>query len=295
MASDIVAVSSSAAASGKEPSSRLDSFVDLAHLYVSDANALGVEFSGEPSLENEKLIKETTLNSVNMLYNELKRCEKVSSKNGQSTHLVLPSSKLKFPRQKEIPMAPKLTKWQQFALKKGIKPKHKKPSIVFDERKQEWVRRYGFKGANTIQDKEAVEINEDQIGEDINPWRDEKKLKRDRVAKTEMNQIRNLVKRQKDSSKRPIEKKTKLAQIGVKKSKLKKDMNALRTSTASLGKFQKKIGDDKPDKAAKNPRKVYHNLLLLFLNNNCLIVELRWAIGTIFSDLYITETLITFR
>lgn len=41
-----------------------------------------------------------------------------------------------------------MTKWQAFAKAKGIAPKEKKDKMVYDEEKQEWVPRWGFKGKN---------------------------------------------------------------------------------------------------------------------------------------------------
>jgi len=51
-----------------------------------------------------------------------------------------------------------MTKWQAFAQAKGIAPKEKKDRMVYDEDKQEWVPRWGYKGKN--KDKEEQWIHE---------------------------------------------------------------------------------------------------------------------------------------
>lgn len=51
-----------------------------------------------------------------------------------------------------------MTKWQAFAAAKGIAPKPKKDRLVYDEEKQEYVPRWGYKGKN--KDKEDQWIHE---------------------------------------------------------------------------------------------------------------------------------------
>ena len=38
-----------------------------------------------------------------------------------------------------------MTKWQEFARAKGIDSKKKKSRMVWDEKEQDWVPRWGFK------------------------------------------------------------------------------------------------------------------------------------------------------
>jgi len=74
---------------------------------------------------------------------------------------LLPSLLLKEKLIRESEQLPKLapmTKWQAFAQAKGIAPKEKKDRMVYDEDKQEWVPRWGYKGKN--KDKEEQWIHE---------------------------------------------------------------------------------------------------------------------------------------
>ena len=41
-----------------------------------------------------------------------------------------------------------MTKWQAFAATKGIAPKPRRDRLVFDEEKQDWVPKWGYKGKN---------------------------------------------------------------------------------------------------------------------------------------------------
>lgn len=58
----------------------------------------------------------------------------------------------------QLPKPAPMTKWQAFAAAKGIAPKPKKDRLVYDEDKQEYVPRWGYKGKN--KDKEDQWIHE---------------------------------------------------------------------------------------------------------------------------------------
>lgn len=48
------------------------------------------------------------------------------------------------PREKHVPVAKPMTRWQKFALEKGI-TKQKRERMVWDEDKKEWRPRHGYK------------------------------------------------------------------------------------------------------------------------------------------------------
>lgn len=67
-----------------------------------------------------------------------------------------------------------MTRWQQFAAKKGIKPKKREGKMVFDEDTGEWVPKWGYKGINKkgegdwlveVDDKMEKKGQKDQKGE----------------------------------------------------------------------------------------------------------------------------------
>ena len=78
-----------------------------------------------------------------------------SSDDGPLAQLPPPTTQL--PRAKPLPKPKPPTKWEQFAKAKGIQHK-KRDKRVWDEEKQEWVNRWGWKGAN--KDKEVQWLTE---------------------------------------------------------------------------------------------------------------------------------------
>jgi regulator of ribosome biosynthesis len=65
----------------------------------------------------------------------------------------LPAPTMRIPREKPIPKAKALTKWEEYAQLKGIQKK-KKGRMVFDEDFGEWRPRWGYKRANNTLDKD---------------------------------------------------------------------------------------------------------------------------------------------
>jgi regulator of ribosome biosynthesis len=57
---------------------------------------------------------------------------------------MLPPRSTPIPREKHIPTDKAQTRWEKFALEKGIKKK-KRERMVWDEDKKEWRPRFGFK------------------------------------------------------------------------------------------------------------------------------------------------------
>ena len=78
-----------------------------------------------------------------------------SSPDGPLAQLPPPTTQL--PRAKPLPKPKAPTKWERFAQAKGIQKKRREKK-VWDEERQEWVNRWGWKGAN--KDKEVQWITE---------------------------------------------------------------------------------------------------------------------------------------
>ena len=79
------------------------------------------------------------------LINSLWSLETTPSQDGPVAKLPAPTTQL--PRAKPLPKSKPLTKWERFAKAKGISHKQKDKK-VWDEEKQEWVNRWGWKGKN---------------------------------------------------------------------------------------------------------------------------------------------------
>jgi len=63
------------------------------------------------------------------------------------------------PRMKPIPTIRKLTKWQKFALDKGIKKKDRS-RMVFDEQTKTWVPRWGSKSLKHQQEERVAIVRQ---------------------------------------------------------------------------------------------------------------------------------------
>lgn len=97
----------------------------------------------------------TARDGVQTLIASLFTLPTTSSSDGPLAQLPPPTTQL--PRAKPLPKPTPPTKWEQFAKAKGIQ-KQRRDKKVWDEEKQEWVNRWGWKGAN--KDKEVQWLTE---------------------------------------------------------------------------------------------------------------------------------------
>ncbi|KAF2156765.1 ribosomal biogenesis regulatory protein [Myriangium duriaei CBS 260.36] len=117
---------------------------DLGNLLCTDANPVG-----SASSLDEELLHATARDCAQGLINQLlSTCAIGRSSDGTSMSLTLPPGTTPLPREKPVPAAKPLTRWQEFAAKKGITPKKRDGKLVYDEVKGEWVPKYGYKGKN---------------------------------------------------------------------------------------------------------------------------------------------------
>lgn len=93
----------------------------------------------------EKYLQSTARDGIQSLLNTLFTLPTHPSPDGPIAQLPPPSTDL--PRAKPLPKPKPLTKWQKFAKDKGISHS-KKDKAVWDEEKQDWVSRWGWKGKN---------------------------------------------------------------------------------------------------------------------------------------------------
>lgn len=110
-------------------------------------------------VNREEALENTARRGVQLLVN---RIFALPTKyiSAEGVFAILPKDVLTvLPREKPLPKIKKeATKWEQFAKSKGIAPKAKRDKLIYDEEKQEWVPRWGYKGAN--KDKEEQWIYE---------------------------------------------------------------------------------------------------------------------------------------
>jgi len=93
----------------------------------------------------DQCIEQSARDSTQKLIGALFSLPTTSSPDGPLAILPPPVSLL--PREKPLPKPKEPTKWEKFAAAKGIK-KIRREKKIWDEEKQEWVHRWGWKGKN---------------------------------------------------------------------------------------------------------------------------------------------------
>lgn len=173
----------------------------------------------------------------------------------------LPFPTTVLPREKPLPKAKPLTKWEEFAKSKGIQKKgskEKKGKLVWDDAVREWIPKYGYKKAQAeVQKTWCIEAkgNEGPSGADHqDPFEKMAEEKRERMAKNETQRLRNLARAKNVSV--PAMKSAVLPNADKNKSggggkDLAAAADLAQKSTASLGKFQKKLSNKMEKEAGK--------------------------------------------
>jgi regulator of ribosome biosynthesis len=104
----------------------------------------------------EVYLQSTARDGIQSLLSTLFTLPTHPSPDGPIAQLPPPTTDL--PRTKPLPKPKPLTKWQKFAKEKGISHS-KKDKAVWDEDKQEWVHRWGWKGKNKeVEDQWLTEV-----------------------------------------------------------------------------------------------------------------------------------------
>ncbi|KAF3703569.1 Ribosome biogenesis regulatory protein -like protein [Channa argus] len=223
----------------------LDLDFDIGNLLACDKNRIESRDLRQQLKEN--YLRSLARDNTQLLINEIWKLptERVE----EAIVAKLPDTTTPLPREKPPPKPRPPTKWEKFAKLKGIQKK-KKTNLVWDETKKEWRRRWGYKRANDdtkdwlIEVPETADSNEDQFAKRI-------KAKKERVAKNELNRLRNIARSQK----------IKVPSIGLvptaqqSKDDLATAVSVAKTSTASVGRFQDRLPKEKPTKSRGKKRK----------------------------------------
>lgn len=130
---------------------------DLGNLLCNDTNPLP-----PTHLITEETLSSAARDCAQALVNQLlSTCPITRSTDNTSMTLSLPTPTTPLPREKQIPTAKPMTKWQEFARKKGIKDKPRDGKLVYDEASGEWVPKWGYKGKNKEGESDwLVEVDE---------------------------------------------------------------------------------------------------------------------------------------
>ncbi|CBQ69706.1 related to RRS1-regulator of ribosome biogenesis [Sporisorium reilianum SRZ2] len=171
----------------------------------------------------------------------------------------LPPFTARLPREKSMPKPKPLTKWEKFAKQKGIQSR-KKDKMVFDEATQEWVPRWGFKGANKDLEQQWIHELKNNGNTDMDPAKTAKKERLAKQAKNEKQRLGNIARAAASTASSAAASSSKgglgdanaakLARAAAReqrKAQLEADVLRSRASTASMGRFDKTLaGESKP-------------------------------------------------
>lgn len=178
---------------------------DLGNLATFDPNPLDNAKLADPNSRNQHL-NEVTRDNVQLLINQILSLPvKTTTDNGDATStgqsssmtlIQLPDPSTPLPREKAIPKAKAMTKWEKFAAKKGIQLKAKDGKMVYDEATGEWVPKWGYKGKNKDIDSQWLVEVEDKVKNTDKELIDPRTLARSErkrlVKKNELQHKRNL-------------------------------------------------------------------------------------------------------
>ncbi|KAK7470321.1 Rhodanese-related sulfurtransferase [Stygiomarasmius scandens] len=204
--------------------------VDAGFLTVTDPNPID-EDSYNSNLEEH--LQSLARDGVQTLLASLFSLPTLPSPDGPLAQL--PTPKTQLPRAKPLPKPKPLTKWEQFAKAKGIQKK-KRDKKVWDEERQEWVNRWGKDGKNKQVEEQWIHEVPANADVDFDPRKAARDERKARVAKNEKQQLANAARAQTSGSN----------SRGERKQEIDRTLASSRISTASMGKFDKKLdGENK--------------------------------------------------
>ncbi|EKM59111.1 uncharacterized protein PHACADRAFT_249336 [Phanerochaete carnosa HHB-10118-sp] len=212
--------------------------VDAGFLTVTDTNPIDEE---SYKVNLEEYIQSTARDGVQVLISALFSLPTVPSPDGPLAQLPPPTTQL--PRAKSLPKPKPLSKWEQFAKAKGISHR-KKDRKVWDEEKQQWVNRWGWKGTNKAGEEQWLTEVPQNADIDHDPAKKAREERKARVSKNEKQHEKNMLRAQRaqGSSSAPTDQ---------RKREIDRTLATTRVSTASMGRFDKKLEGEKKLKGVK--------------------------------------------
>lgn len=227
--------------------------LDLGNLLAIDPN--NQEFTEEQMPTEDQLLS-LGRDGAQILLNSLWQLETERVEDAVVAKLPPPTYRL--PREKPAPKPKAMTKWEKYAKEKGIDKKKKKDRMVWDDVVSKWVPQFGYKKVVAEQERNWCMPVKSNAPDDENPYEKLAEAKREKVAKNELQRLRNLAK----------SKKVTVPSLGVlpagntqakgvqevrsvsQSEDLRRAAEVAKSSTASLGKFQKDLSK-KLEKSAK--------------------------------------------
>lgn len=217
--------------------------VDAGNLMISDPRPINLKKNAV------KTIKDTTRENLQLLVNRVWELPVEKVDVGVIAKLPLPLSRI--PREKPLPEKKSLTKWEEYAQKKGINKK-KREAMVYDEMSGEYKPRWGFKRASETDTPWIV------LPDQADPYEDQfeklEQAKKERVAKNKSQQLKNLATARLKSGKS-----THTSAMVLDRTEMKKGLNTALTiskgATASAGKYDAHLPGDKTSRTAPEKKK----------------------------------------
>ncbi|KAN0018265.1 hypothetical protein ACTFIU_010879 [Dictyostelium citrinum] len=212
---------------------------DLGNLTAFDHSSLNkTEYKSNPIEYINKLSRDNVQLLISRLFQlPIKEIE-------EGSLALLPRCTTPIPRERSLPTSKPKTRWEAFAEIKGIKKK-KKSSMEWDKEHEEYRPTFGYKKANDVANDWAMLARpDDKVGED--PFKKLEDEKNERVAKQKKREQRNFdeasMRQMSNVGKTLSFDKDHRPQI---KSDMEKVFDVAKLSTASLGKFDKRVENEK--------------------------------------------------
>jgi len=197
--------------------------------------------------DQETHLKEISRDNVQLLFTKIFQQPTKVVPDGVLATLPPPSFVL--PRSMPLPEDKPQTRWDKFAAIKGIQKKKKREKLVWDDTNQDYRRRYGYKKANDDAKQWLIPHNEhDTSG--IDPFTKLANADKEKKEKQKDKEVKNKKLAQLERSKA----------IGAKNSKQKDDISRtfalVSRSTASLGRFDRRLPGEDAAPSIKGTRKL---------------------------------------
>ncbi|XP_069477230.1 ribosome biogenesis regulatory protein homolog [Ambystoma mexicanum] len=237
--------------------------IDLGNLLACDPNPPDAQ--GRRAVagsELEERLRALARDNTQLLVNALWALPAERLAGGEAVLVAkLPEPSVRLPREKPPPKPRAPTRWEQFAKLKGIQ-KRKKTNLVWDEARGEWRRRWGYQRAGDdtkdwlIEVPEVADPERDLFGE-------RRQAKRERVAKNELNRLRNIARAQRSGGGRVPGPGGLAPAPGGSHSKqqLGRAMRVARSSTASAGRFQERLPREKEEPRGGGKKRSFQPLI----------------------------------
>ncbi|CAB3397753.1 unnamed protein product [Caenorhabditis bovis] len=216
----------------------VDPIIDLGNLLFIDREPI----QGD-STEN---LETRARNNTQILFNNIWQLEQKRVEDAIVVELPQPVYRL--PREKKLPEKKEPTKWEKYAAEKGI-AKRKKDKKVFDEATKEWKPTFGYRRANDDTKDILIEIPDNAEDPYKDYFAERKEKKKERVAKNEVQRMKNLARQMKTTVKSGPST-DKLIGAGLDatektKQQVRFAVDRAKVATASVGKFQDGLKGEK--------------------------------------------------